>query len=230
MVSVRLRREIQPHKYLQILGALVSRFILQEKGAQQVEELTQKRKPSPNHRTRPRNRGRAPFQAQVLAHLDALPSLRAVFYAAGSVQSFARPLLERGVTVVSSWAANAVPVAEWTLAQILLANKGYWRNLAGASSPLTRTGAFVGAGNFGTAVSLLGAGQIGRRVAEFLRPFALRVQVFDLFLAREDAARMNVEQVSLEEAFAAGSVVSNHLANTADAGDHGLRGLQLCFE
>ena len=35
--------------------------------------------------------------------LDALPSLRAVFYAAGSVQGFAPPLLERGITVVSAW-------------------------------------------------------------------------------------------------------------------------------
>ena len=39
------------------------------------------------------------------------PRLRAVFYAAGSVQGFARPFLERGVAVYSAWAANAVPVA-----------------------------------------------------------------------------------------------------------------------
>jgi phosphoglycerate dehydrogenase-like enzyme len=52
-----------------------------------------------------------------------LPELKAVFYAAGSVQDFARPFLNKGITVVSAWAANAVPVAEYTLAQILLANK-----------------------------------------------------------------------------------------------------------
>ncbi len=51
--------------------------------------------------------------------LDRLPNLEAVFYGAGSVQRFARPFLERGITVVSAWAANAVPVAEFTLAQIL---------------------------------------------------------------------------------------------------------------
>jgi phosphoglycerate dehydrogenase-like enzyme len=45
-----------------------------------------------------------------------LPRLQAVFYAAGSVQGFARPFLERHVLVVSAWAANAVPVAEFTLA------------------------------------------------------------------------------------------------------------------
>ena len=45
-----------------------------------------------------------------------LPSLRAVFYGAGSVQSFARPFLNCGVKVFSAWAANAVPVAEYTVA------------------------------------------------------------------------------------------------------------------
>ena len=55
-----------------------------------------------------------------------LPSLECVFYAAGSVQSFARPYLRRGIRVFSAWAANAVPVAEYTTAQILLANKGFF--------------------------------------------------------------------------------------------------------
>lgn len=54
------------------------------------------------------------------------PRLEAVFYAAGSVQPFAKPFLNRGVRIFSAWVANAVPVAEFTLAQILLANKGYF--------------------------------------------------------------------------------------------------------
>ena len=41
---------------------------------------------------------------------NCLPSLRAVFYAAGSVQSFAAPFLDAGVAVFSARAANAVPV------------------------------------------------------------------------------------------------------------------------
>ena len=53
-----------------------------------------------------------------------LPALKAVFYGAGSVQYFARPYLHCGVRVFSAWAANAIPVAEYTVAQILLANKG----------------------------------------------------------------------------------------------------------
>jgi phosphoglycerate dehydrogenase-like enzyme len=145
--------------------------------------------------------------------IGAMPSLRAVFYAAGSVQNFARPFLARGITVVSAWAANAVPVAEWTLAQILLSNKGFWRNERDASSPTTRPRAFAGPGNFQTPVALLGAGMIGRSVISLLRPFQVQVLVFDPFLPDEEAAQLGVQKVSLEEAFAHGNVVSNHVAN-----------------
>ena len=103
------------------------------------------------------------------SQLDSLPNLRAVFYAAGSVQSFARPLLERGIIVVSAWQANAVPVSEFTLAQILLATKGYFRNTREFHGTKTRT-AFRGPGSYGEEVALLGAGAIGRRVIALLKP------------------------------------------------------------
>lgn len=44
-----------------------------------------------------------------------LPNLKAVFYAAGSVQHFAREFLDENIAVFSAWAANAVPVAEYNL-------------------------------------------------------------------------------------------------------------------
>ena len=144
--------------------------------------------------------------------IAALPNLRAVFYAAGSVQGFARPLLEHGIRVVSAWAANAVPVAEFTLAQILLAGKGYFRNTREFHA-LQSNRAFQGRGNFGETVALLGCGQIGRALVGLLRPFPLNVIVFDPFLSDADAAMLDVAKVTLEEAFAQGSVVSNHLAN-----------------
>lgn len=56
--------------------------------------------------------------------LDAAPELRAVLHAAGSVKGFAAPeVWERGIVVSSAAAANALPVAEYTLAMILLAGK-----------------------------------------------------------------------------------------------------------
>lgn len=144
--------------------------------------------------------------------LDLMPNLRAVFYAAGSVQSFARPLLHRDIILVSAWAANAIPVAQWTVAQIILASKGTHRNQRDFAQT-RQNGQFRGRGNFNAPIALLGAGQIGRRVIELLRPFELPILVFDPFLSAADAAQMGAEKVELAEAFARGYVVSNHLAN-----------------
>jgi len=148
--------------------------------------------------------------------LDCMPSLRALFFAGGSVRSFAHTLLERGIIVVSAWQANAVPVAEFTLAQILLAAKGYFRNTHSYKSPQDRETAFRGRGNFGETIAILGAGAIGGKVIELLRPFNLRVIVFDPFLCEERALLLGVEKVSLQAAFERGYVVSNHLAGVPE--------------
>ncbi len=147
--------------------------------------------------------------------LDAMPRLQAVFYAAGSVRNFARPLLERGIVVASSWAANAIPVAEFTLAQILLSMKRYFRNALLASSPAGRSmeGEPRIPGIFDETVALLGAGMIGRKVIELLKPFELEVVVHDPFLSEEKAAELGVSKVSLKAAFKTAFVVSNHIAN-----------------
>jgi phosphoglycerate dehydrogenase-like enzyme len=145
--------------------------------------------------------------------LDAMPMLKVVFYAGGSVQGFARPLLERGIVVVSAWQANAVPVAEFTLGQILLATKGYFRNTREYKSPAARETAHRGRGNFGETVAILGAGAIGERVIKLLGAFDLQVIVFDPFLSDERAAMLGVEKVSLEAAFERAYVVSNHVAD-----------------
>ncbi len=146
------------------------------------------------------------------------PTLTAVFYAAGSVQSFAAPFLRRGVRVFSAWQANAVPVAEFTLAQILLATKGFFPAAAAQSvGDVLRARAAVGGypGNYGVAVGIIGVGMIGRRVMELLRPFRLRVKAFDAFLSSEEIAAFGGEKVSLEELFSDCLVVSNHLASNA---------------
>ena len=144
------------------------------------------------------------------------PRLECVFYAAGTVQKFARPFLECGVKVFSAWAANAVPVAEYTVAQIILANKGFFthsrlmneKKLHEAHA-LTK----IYPGNYNEKIGLIGCGMIGSLVAEMLKGYKLGVLVYDPFLSEEKADALGVTKVSLEELFASCSVVSNHLAN-----------------
>jgi phosphoglycerate dehydrogenase-like enzyme len=147
--------------------------------------------------------------------LAALPSLEAVFYAAGSVQSFARPFLNRGITVVSAWAANGVPVAEFTLAQILLSCKGYFRNTRDCRNPDQRhlDQVFRGSGIFGETVGLIGVGMIARSLCRLLEPFNLQLIAHDPYLDDAVAVELGIEKVDLATLFARSYVVSNHLPN-----------------
>ena len=144
------------------------------------------------------------------------PNLKYVFYGAGSVQHFARPFLHSGVRVFSAWAANGVPVAEYTVAQIVLANKGYFRlcdryKNGGWAQAVEYADHYPG--NYGGKIGLLGAGVIGKNVIKLLKPYALSVRVYDPYLSAEGARTLGVEQVGLEEIFSECAVISNHIAN-----------------
>ncbi len=146
-----------------------------------------------------------------------MKNLKVVFYAAGSVRYFCEPFMNCGVKVVSAWIANGLPVAEFTLAQILLGTKGYFaatricQTYEGRKNYINLETLFPG--NFEVNVSLLGAGGIGRNVIKLLKPFKLNILVFDPFLSDEEAQKLSVTKVSLEEAFKNSIVVSNHIAD-----------------
>lgn len=146
-----------------------------------------------------------------------LPKLKCLFFGAGSVKKFAQPFLNCGVKVFSSWAANAIPVAEFTVSQIILANKGYFRTIRIYNNPDGYAAAQKATnnckGNFGEYVGIIGAGMIGRYVIGLLKSYNLRGLVFDPFLPDEKAAELGVEKCDLETLFERSFVVSNHLAN-----------------
>lgn len=148
--------------------------------------------------------------------VKSMRSLECVFYAAGTVQGFAHEFISNGVRVFSAWAANAVPVAEYAVSQILLANKGYFGSSVLAKKGLRNEAAeHFGKfrGNYGQKVGLLGAGMIGKLVIKMLKNYKLEILVFDPFLPDEKATELGVKKVSLEEIFSECVVVSNHLAN-----------------
>ena len=145
-----------------------------------------------------------------------LPNLKAVFYAAGSVEYFARPYLNRGIKVFSAWSANAIPVAEFTAAQIILANKGYFHSISayrkfGFEKASALAENFNG--NYNSNIGIIGLGKISMGVIELLRQYKLNIYVYSNHMTEEEADRINVKKASLEEMFAVCDVISNHLAD-----------------
>jgi phosphoglycerate dehydrogenase-like enzyme len=148
------------------------------------------------------------------AVLRAAPALRAIVHAGGGVKGHVTPACwERGILVSTAAAANAVPVAEYTLAMILLANKDIRRMAKAYEQRRGRVdllAEFPGVGNYGKTVGIIGASRVGRRVVELLRPFALDVLVSDPYLDERAAERLGAELRELDELLTASDVVSVH--------------------
>ncbi len=145
-----------------------------------------------------------------------LPNLKYLFYGAGSVQYFARPYMNNGVRVFSAWQANAVPVAEFTVAQVLLANKGYFAAMQLHSVGRRAEGWEVCnrcPGNYGCRVGIIAAGQIGKMVIRALAARKLEVLVYDPYLSEEAAAQLGARKAELDEIFSTCQTISNHLPN-----------------
>ncbi|MFE6406870.1 hydroxyacid dehydrogenase [Streptomyces sp. NPDC057837] len=153
------------------------------------------------------------------AVLDAAPRLRAVLHSAGSVKSFTTPALwERGIAVSSAAAANALPVAEYTLAMILLAGKDVLaaRERLRATRAPAGWGVVPGIGNHGRRVGVIGASRIGRRVLELLRPFDLRPVLTDPYVDEPEAAALGVPLLPLDELLRTSGIVTVHAPETPE--------------
>ncbi|WP_369780226.1 hydroxyacid dehydrogenase [Streptomyces sp. R33] len=146
--------------------------------------------------------------------LERMPRLRAVVHAAGSVKHHVTEACwERGLLVSSAAAANAVPVAEYTLAAILFANKRVLESAhayRAARAPIDLLRRYPAVGNYHRTVGIVGASLIGRRVMELLRPFDLRVLVHDPYADPAELAALGGESCALDELLRRSDVVSLH--------------------
>ncbi|MGC4948876.1 hydroxyacid dehydrogenase [Streptomyces sp. DT224] len=150
------------------------------------------------------------------AHLPYVSRLRAVVYAGGVAatcledpESFAA----RGVVAANARAANSIPVAEYTLAMILLAGKralptarAYRRSRSVPDHPATHSVP----GNYRQTVGIVGASTVGRAVLALLRSFDVEVLLYDPTLTAEEAGGLGARQVALDELMGSSHVVSLH--------------------
>jgi len=139
----------------------------------------------------------AKFDAALLDHA---PKLKLIAHSAGTVKTLVDDAAyDRGIRVINAAAANAEPVAETTVAMMvvmlkripwLLATKGDRSAVKAAPVRELRD----------INVGLIGASRVGREVVRLLKGHPrLRVLVYDPYLAEPDARRLGVEISSLED-------------------------------
>ncbi|TDE09336.1 hydroxyacid dehydrogenase [Jiangella asiatica] len=144
------------------------------------------------------------------AALAAAPELRAIVHTAGTVKGIVDPACwERGVTVSTAASANAVPVAEFTLAMIILAGKDAFatehrdRYLRPHDNPEST-------GNYRRTVGIVGASRVGRRLLELLRKLDLDVLLSDPFVSPEEARALGATWHDLDEVISLSRTLSLH--------------------
>ncbi|RKN43921.1 hydroxyacid dehydrogenase [Streptomyces hoynatensis] len=144
------------------------------------------------------------------------PRLRAVVYAGGvaaTCLSDPAAFAARGLAAANAREANALPVAEYTLAMILLANKQSFlaeRLHRERRGPLDRERELTDAGNYRRTVGIVGASSVGRALIRLLRPFDLDVLLYAPEVTEESAAALGVRAASLERLMRESDVVTLH--------------------
>lgn len=148
------------------------------------------------------------------AFMAAAKNLKAVFYGAGSIRNFAKPAFwERDVVITTAANANAVPVAEYCVATILLSMKNFWSLARGtkqdegwmAAAHMRET-----AGNFRSTAGFITIGAISKKTLELLDSYDIKRLAYSRSLTPESAKEMNVEAASIEEIFQTADVISLH--------------------
>jgi phosphoglycerate dehydrogenase-like enzyme len=155
--------------------------------------------------------GCPPLDAALLARA---PHLRAVVHAAGTVKQHVTPAcFARGLVVSSAASANAFPVAEYTLAAILFANKKLFRlreRYREVKALRFWPREAPGLGNYRRTVGIVGASHVGRRVLELLQPFDLERLLFDPFVDEAGAKGLGATKLDLDELLVRSDVVTLH--------------------
>lgn len=147
--------------------------------------------------------------------IEAADSLQVIArYGVGVDRVDLRSAFEKGIIVTNTPGANAVAVAELTLAFImLLARQVHLAN------QLTHAGEWPrinGIGLRGRTVGLIGVGAIGKEVARRLKGFDMNVLVFDPYVEAETISALNIVQVSLDELLSKSDFVSLHAPLTTE--------------
>ncbi|MBT2537862.1 hydroxyacid dehydrogenase [Arthrobacter sp. ISL-69] len=147
--------------------------------------------------------------------LERMPKLRAVFHCAGTVRSFVSDeLWERGILVTNGADANAIPVAEFTFASIVLAGKKA-HVLANDARTFRTDWSYTTArgelGNIGRTVGVIGFSRIGRRVVQLVRQLQdVTCLVSDPHADPFEVAAAGGTLVTLEQLLPVSDVVTIH--------------------
>jgi phosphoglycerate dehydrogenase-like enzyme len=146
--------------------------------------------------------------------LEAMPSLKMVAYAAGTVKKIVSDeFWNRDIKITSAAAANAIAVAEYTVAAMVFMAKNVRQGSEQYKNDdkqkfLTLRDMPRGFNDLN--IGLVGASHVGREVIRLLGSYNVKIAVYDPYLTNEEADILGVTKMELNELMSWSDVVSIH--------------------
>lgn len=123
---------------------------------------------------------------------------------------------EKGIFVCYTPHANSDSVAEHTIALILALMKKLYVSCSQLKQGKWRSKGLLGYELLGKTVGIIGLGNIGRKVAEKISGFKVKLFAYDPYVDKKIAQQINVELVDLETLLKESDVVTIHTALTRE--------------
>ncbi|MDD4140400.1 MAG: hydroxyacid dehydrogenase [Eubacteriales bacterium] len=155
----------------------------------------------------------------VLAHA---PDLKVILHGAGTPKAIVSDAVWlRGIRVATAAPVIAIDVAESALGGMIyclkhfgdydrLMREGRWKKTAGSVSDVDALKPKLKRLNRYLTVGIVGASHVGKNMIRFLKPFGVRILLYDPTLSEDMARELDAEPVSLETLMRRCDVVSVH--------------------
>ena len=123
---------------------------------------------------------------------------------------------KHGVVVANTPEGNNITTAEHAIALIVSLARHIPQATASMKAGLWEKKKFQGMELYNRTLGVLGAGNIGKFVVSRAKALGMKVIVHDPYLTQENAARLEVERVELEEMMSRADVVTVHVPKTKE--------------
>lgn len=146
--------------------------------------------------------------------LDAMPHLKMISYAAGTIKKIVTDeFWAKDIQINSAAAANAVAVAEYTVASMVFLAKNIRHAAAQYQDDNKETFLALRDSPRGfndLNVGLVSASYVGREVIRLLHSYNVKIAVYDPYLTEQEAAELGVRKMELNDMMRWADVVSVH--------------------
>lgn len=149
--------------------------------------------------------------------LEAAKNLKIIGRAGVGVDNIDVPVAtQKGVIVVNSPEGNTIAAAELTMALLLSLSRNIPQAYDSLRSGEWKRSKYVGTEVYKKTLGVIGLGKIGREVAKRAQGFGMTVVAYDPFLTVENAKKLGVEPVKLDDLLKTSDYITLHLPKNKD--------------